>query len=69
MPASPLTNLSRCAIHTQTNKPWTLQQCIDDYSKAGIGGISGLHVVAFMSKRWGVTPLSDGKSVWAVLPI
>jgi len=40
-----------------------------DVGAAGIGGISGLHVVAFMSKRWGVTPLSDGKSVWAVLPI
>ena len=40
MPASPRTDLSRCAIHTQTNKPWTLAQCIDGYTKAGIKGIS-----------------------------
>lgn len=40
MPASPLTDLSRCAIHTMTNKPWSLRQCIDAYTKAGIGGIS-----------------------------
>ena len=31
---------SRCAIHTQTNKPWTLAQCIDAYAAAGVGGIS-----------------------------
>src|SRR6476661_262113 len=40
MPASSLTNLSRCAIHTMTNKPWSLRQCIDAYTTAGIGGIS-----------------------------
>jgi sugar phosphate isomerase/epimerase len=38
--ASPLTDLSRCAIHTQTNKSWSLRQCIDHYSEAGIKGIS-----------------------------
>jgi len=40
MPASPLTDLSRCAIHTMTNKPWTLGQCIDGYREAGIGAMS-----------------------------
>ena len=40
MSASPLRVLSRCAVHTMTNKPWSLQQCIDAYAKAGIGGIS-----------------------------
>jgi sugar phosphate isomerase/epimerase len=40
MPASHLTDLSRCAIHTQTNKSWTLRECIDHYSAAGIKGIS-----------------------------
>ena len=40
MPAAPLTDLSRLAIHTMTNRPWTLQQCIDAYTRAGIGGIS-----------------------------
>lgn len=40
MNANPLNDLSRCAIHTQTNKPWSLRQCIDGYSRAGIQGIS-----------------------------
>ena len=40
MPAKPLTDLSRCAIHTMTNKPWSLRQCIDAYAEAGVGGIS-----------------------------
>ena len=40
MPASELKDFSRCAIHTFTNKPWTLAQCIDGYAKAGIHGIS-----------------------------
>ena len=35
----------------------------------GAAGISGLDVVALMSKRWGVTPHTDGKTVWAVLPV
>lgn len=29
----------------------------------------GLHMVSALSTRWGVTELSDGKSVWAVLPL
>jgi sugar phosphate isomerase/epimerase len=39
MTARPL-DLSRCAIHTQTTKAWSLAQCIDGYSRAGIRGIS-----------------------------
>ncbi len=33
-------NLSRLAIHTQTTKPWTLQQCVEAYSAAGVRGVS-----------------------------
>lgn len=40
MPATPLTDLSRCAIHTITTKRWSLAQCIAGYAAAGIGGIS-----------------------------
>jgi sugar phosphate isomerase/epimerase len=40
MPAAPLTDLSRCAVHTMTNKPWSLRQCVDAYAEAGIRGIS-----------------------------
>lgn len=39
MPASPLTDLSRLAIHTITHKPWTLRQCVDAFSKRGIRGV------------------------------
>ncbi|MEX0655372.1 MAG: sugar phosphate isomerase/epimerase family protein [Phycisphaeraceae bacterium] len=40
MPATELTDLSRCAIHTFTNKPWSLRQCIEGYARAGVQGIS-----------------------------
>jgi len=40
MPAAPLTDLTRCAIHTATHKPWSLAECCDAYAKAGVGGIS-----------------------------
>jgi sugar phosphate isomerase/epimerase len=36
----PLSDLSGCAIHTQTNKPWTLKQCVEAYSSVGVKGIS-----------------------------
>lgn len=32
--------LSQLAIHTITNKPWSLRECVDAYASAGIGGIS-----------------------------
>ncbi|MFK7849697.1 MAG: sugar phosphate isomerase/epimerase family protein [Akkermansiaceae bacterium] len=28
------------AVHTFTNKPWSATECIENYAKAGIGGIS-----------------------------
>ena len=31
---------SKLCLHTFTNKPWNLSQCIENYSKAGIKGIS-----------------------------
>lgn len=40
MAAQPPADFSRLAIHTMTHKPWSLRQCVDAYSKAGIGGIS-----------------------------
>jgi sugar phosphate isomerase/epimerase len=40
MPASELTDLSRLAIHTQTNKPWTLEECIESYVKNDVPAIS-----------------------------
>jgi anti-sigma regulatory factor (Ser/Thr protein kinase) len=36
---------------------------VDPYGPRG----RGLLVVAAVSSRWGVTPFSDGKSVWALL--
>ena len=36
----PINDLSRCAIHTMTHKPWSLRQCCDAYVDAGVAGIS-----------------------------
>ncbi len=38
--ASEITDLSKLCIHTMTNKPWSLDECLSNYSAAGIGGIS-----------------------------
>lgn len=40
MGAASLKDLSRCAIHTATNKPWDLRTCCERYADAGIGGVS-----------------------------
>jgi sugar phosphate isomerase/epimerase len=40
MSAFTLNDLSRLAIHTQTNKPWSLRQCIDAYSAISVKAIS-----------------------------
>jgi len=31
---------AQLAIHTFTNQPWSIGECIENYSRAGIGGIS-----------------------------
>ena len=33
-------DLSNCAIHTMTTKPWSLVECCEHYAAAGVGGIS-----------------------------
>jgi sugar phosphate isomerase/epimerase len=33
-------DLSRSAVHTMTNKPWSLAECCEHYAGRGIGGIS-----------------------------
>jgi sugar phosphate isomerase/epimerase len=40
MAAARLTDLSRLCVHTITTKPWTLEQAVDNYAAAGIGGIT-----------------------------
>ena len=35
-----LTNYSKLCVHTQTNKPWTIEECISQYAAAGISAIS-----------------------------
>lgn len=40
MSASELTDFSRLAIHTFTNKPWSLAECIEGYEAAGVPGIT-----------------------------
>lgn len=38
--ATELTDLSKLCVHTLTNKPWNLRQCVENYSAAGIYGIT-----------------------------
>jgi sugar phosphate isomerase/epimerase len=40
MAATALTDFSRLAIHTMTNKPWSLAECIEGYTAAGVGAVS-----------------------------
>lgn len=37
---SELKDLSRLAVHTFTNKPWSLGECIDNYQAAGVPAVS-----------------------------
>ncbi|MFP4211288.1 MAG: TIM barrel protein [Alkalispirochaeta sp.] len=37
---APITDLSRFAIHTVTTRPWPIETAIDEYARAGFGGIS-----------------------------
>ena len=37
---TPLADFSKLCVHTQTNKPWTIEQCIKYYAAAGIRAIS-----------------------------
>ncbi|MEX0886883.1 MAG: sugar phosphate isomerase/epimerase family protein [Phycisphaeraceae bacterium] len=60
MSASDLTDLSRCAVHTFTNKPWSLRQCIEAYAAAGIPAVSVWRNVIDPAQG-GVTPAEGAK--------
>lgn len=38
--ASEIKDLSRLCVHTMTTKPWGIKECVMNYSKAGIHGIT-----------------------------
>src|ERR1700733_1068917 len=38
--ASLIKDLSKLCIHTQTTKPWSLQECVTNYSNAGVKAIT-----------------------------
>ncbi|HBL77129.1 MAG: xylose isomerase [Bacteroidetes bacterium GWF2_42_66] len=38
--ASELNDFSKLCVHTLTTKPWNLRQCVENYSAAGIRGIT-----------------------------
>ncbi len=38
--ATELTDFSKLCVHTLTTKPWNLKQCVENYSAAGIHGIT-----------------------------
>src|SRR5688572_30114871 len=37
---SPITDLSKLAIHTITTKPWDLETCVTKFAAAGVKGIT-----------------------------
>jgi sugar phosphate isomerase/epimerase len=37
---TPIKDLSRLCIHTFTTKPWSIEECIENYSVAGVSGIT-----------------------------
>lgn len=60
-------DLSRLCLHTMTNKPWSLDQCLSQYEKYKIGGISiwrnvienqNLQTVKKNIENSGITPVS-----------
>ena len=63
MPASAITDLSRLAVHTQTNRPWTLRQCIDGYQAAGIGAMSVWRHLIDPGQAGGVSPEEAAKLI------
>ena len=40
MSATPLVDFSRLCLHTITTKPWSLQECVENYVNAGIPAIT-----------------------------
>lgn len=40
MSAQKIKDLSKCAVHTITTKPWSIEMSIERYAKAGFGGIT-----------------------------
>lgn len=40
MSAIPLTDTSKLCVHTITTKPWSVEEAIDKYAEAGVGGIT-----------------------------
>jgi sugar phosphate isomerase/epimerase len=46
-----INDLSRCAIHTMTHKPWTLAECCDHFARIGLGGVSIWRDVVDLEQR------------------
>ena len=38
--AEQLTDLSRLCIHTITTRPWSLEECLANYRKAGVPAVT-----------------------------
>ena len=37
--------MSKLCIHTITNKPWSARECIDNYAREGVGGITRIAAI------------------------
>lgn len=63
--AEKLTDLSRLCIHTMTTKPWSLQQAINGYTRAGVPGITvwRQHIEPYGAKEAGKMLRDSGLKV------
>jgi sugar phosphate isomerase/epimerase len=58
MSSARLTDFSRLCVHTITTKPWSLEQAVDSYAKAGIAGIT-----VWRQALAGHTPAAAGERI------
>jgi sugar phosphate isomerase/epimerase len=63
-----MNDLSRLAIHTMTTKPWSLEQCIDGFRRAGVPGITvwRQHIAPYGADRAGRLLRASGLAVAAL---
>lgn len=57
--ATPITDLSRLCVHTQTTRPWNIRECVENYAAAGIRGITIWRNVLENQKLTGVKKMLD----------
>lgn len=64
----PIADLSRLAIHTITTRPWSLEQCLDGYRRAGVPALTVWRqaIAGLGAKRAGTLIRRSGMAVAAL---